>query len=146
MGVKWNKENLSKMAEYNKKWKKDNPEKAKDSANDWYERNKDHRRIRHCEISKEVSKRLFNRVLDYYGHFCYMCNSSEKLCVDHIGGDRRNGPTKSGAPLWRWLIKNNFPPGFRILCHPCNLLDGLLRKHKLFGLDGIDALHKLVRK
>ena len=29
------------------------------------------------------------------------------------------------APLQKWIIENNFPKGFQILCHNCNVAKGL---------------------
>lgn len=65
------------------------------------------------------------RVFDHYGRECACCGATEQLEVDHIGGGGQrhrdvipgNG---SGSHLYRWLIKNDFPRGFQILCRPCN--------------------------
>jgi hypothetical protein len=63
-------------------------------------------------------------VLNYYSPNnikCACCGLDDvsKLAIDHInGGGRQMG--KTSTALHRWLIKNNFPPGFRILCNNCN--------------------------
>ena len=51
------------------------------------------------------------------------------LTIDHINGDgayhTANGLKRlSGAALYTWLIKNNFPPDFQILCGNCNFSKG----------------------
>jgi seryl-tRNA synthetase len=39
-----------------------------------------------------------------------------------------------------YLIKNNFPPGFRTLCFSCNIIDGFLRNHENLKIDGMNDL------
>ena len=60
-----------------------------------------------------------------YGGHCECCGEDrfEFLAIDHIngGGGKHRKELGSGAAIPRWLIKNNFPPGFRILCHNCNM-------------------------
>lgn len=65
------------------------------------------------------------QVFGYYGEECACCGATEQLEVDHVGGggnqhrDELTG-SGSGIHLYRWLIKNDFPPGFQVLCRPCN--------------------------
>jgi hypothetical protein len=47
------------------------------------------------------------------------------LTIDHINNDgaqhrRPSGRRMKGEKLTRWLILNNFPEGFQILCWNCN--------------------------
>lgn len=76
-------------------------------------------------------QRRYNRknrklVLDHYGHKCACCGETryEFLAVDHIngGGLKHRKEVLGGATkgMSLWLIKNNFPPEFRLLCHNCN--------------------------
>ena len=47
------------------------------------------------------------------------------LCVDHVGGGgKKHGEDlkKQGITFYRWLIKNNLPEGFQVLCFNCNNL------------------------
>lgn len=75
--------------------------------------------------SKEFSVKTKLEVVDAYGRFCYCCGEGriEFLCIDHINGggtqERKNG--LRGQAFYRYLIKNNFPPGYRVLCHNCNM-------------------------
>lgn len=66
-------------------------------------------------------------VLNHYGGFCAICNQSAFvfLTIDHIGGGGRKHRLAVGNNMYRWLIKNRFPPGFRILCWNCNLASSL---------------------
>ena len=49
----------------------------------------------------------------------------EFMCIDHIDGGgkqhRQEIGSKGGRHFYRWLIKNNFPSGYRVLCHNCNM-------------------------
>lgn len=64
----------------------------------------------------------------YGGQKCACCGITdfELLSIDHIGltgADHRekiSGNRRDGRNLYYWLIKNNFPPGYRVLCHQCN--------------------------
>lgn len=71
---------------------------------------------RRRELHKEV-------VFDHYGQRCACCGVTEPvfLTVDHIGGggSAHRKITKS-IGMWGWLIRNDFPPGFQILCWNCN--------------------------
>jgi len=81
------------------------------------------------EYSKKWWREQKNRILIHYGGNppkCACCGEDkiEFLSIDHInGGGRKHRKEigKSGMPFYRWLIKNNFPNGYRVLCHNCNL-------------------------
>lgn len=73
----------------------------------------------------------------YGGPKCTCCNESEIkfLTIDHInnnGASHRKeitaGKNKnhkgSGYKLYQWLRKNDYPPGFRVLCFNCNSVRG----------------------
>lgn len=69
-------------------------------------------------------------VMHHYGAKCSCCGEerAEFLSVDHINGGGKahrliigNG----GGRIHKWLIQNNFPDGFRILCHNCNMSRGI---------------------
>jgi len=63
--------------------------------------------------------------------FCGCCGEStlEFLTLDHID-DRKNdggvrvGGDRVGQVLYAWLIRMNFPRGFRVLCYNCNCARG----------------------
>ena len=76
-------------------------------------------------------KQYKNTVYDHYGRKCVCCGETEPLflSIDHVNNDgaqwRREhfgSRTKgSGTHLYRWLIKNNFPKGFQVLCMNCQV-------------------------
>ncbi len=96
-----NKENLS---EYIKKYYKENCERIK---------------------NKRKSERKERReiVLKHFGSRCSCCGESlqEFLSIDHINNDgNKHRKIVHPSNLYKWLIKNNFPNGFQLLCHNCN--------------------------
>lgn len=118
--------------------------KNKKYLHNYYLNNKDTFEFK--EKRRKYCRRLLNKVLDYYGHQCSICENTERLCVDHIDGKNIDGKHRIGKGLWVWIIKNNFPEGFRILCKKCNTLDGFLRKHTRLGINGIDTLLQLQKE
>jgi len=52
------------------------------------------------------------------------------LAIDHLDGGgnshRKLIGSKGGASFYDWLIRNEFPPGFRVFCHNCNMAVGIL--------------------
>jgi len=70
------------------------------------------------------------RVIDHYGGVCACCGEDklEFLCMDHVNGGgnehRRELKTRGGNAIYRWLVKNNCPDDFRVLCHNCNFALG----------------------
>ena len=63
-------------------------------------------------------------VMAHYGNACECCGETEPLflTIDHVhnfGTQRRRRDNGHGI-VYRWLVRNNFPPGFRILCSNCN--------------------------
>lgn len=57
--------------------------------------------------------------------FCTCCaeKNLEFLALDHIngGGTQHRKKIGNGTRVYTWLIKNNFPSGFQVLCHNCNM-------------------------
>jgi len=133
------------------------PEKRKEQALRSYHKHRDEilkrRRKYYKEHTKEIQQkhrdkdnRLYQRILAHYGAKCKLCGATNvKFGIDHIGGIN-NGSPKCGVKLWYYLIRNNFPPEFRLLCTRCNLVDGIIRSYPLLGLKGIDELLELKRR
>ena len=109
--------------EYRKQWR----EKHKIRLQEWH-KNNDKRRAewqgwKQHERLADVKWLVFT----FYGGnppTCACCGESaiEFLCMDHIngGGEKHRKEVGAGVKLYRWLIKNNYPEGFRVLCHNCN--------------------------
>lgn len=66
-------------------------------------------------------------VIDHYSFgfkCCGVCNFSNELSlsVDHIDGGGTKHLKSIGNNICRWLIQNNYPEGFQILCMNCNTI------------------------
>ncbi len=85
-------------------------------------RNKEKLNERGRTYSKK--KRLEHKltVVERYGGSCNCCSENNVffLTVDHIGGNGRKHRMTTGGNMWRWLVRNDFPTGFQILCFNCN--------------------------
>lgn len=110
-------------------------------------------------ICKECRQNYLNRykkkygqvrkviIMEHYGGtICNCCGEKElkMLCLDHINNDGNvhreqiKGPnfktgTRTGSLMYNWIIKNNYPPLFQVLCFNCNMakhLNGGVCPHK----------------
>jgi hypothetical protein len=104
--------NLKKIKIYNKAYQKAHPEIYRDSQN-------------------KRRKAAKNACFHHYGGIspkcsCVGCDEShfEFLCLDHKdgGGNEHRAKVKMhGSNMYLWVVRNNYPPMFRILCHNCNM-------------------------
>lgn len=85
-------------------------------------RNKD--REEHNKRARDYNLQVKIKALNAYGGCkCNNCDIEdiEVLCIDHINDDGQVHRNKMGGKrMYNWLIKNNFPPGFQVLCRNCN--------------------------
>ena len=87
--------------------------------------------------TKRNQDRCREEVYDAYGGYrCNCCNETERmfLSIDHVHNDgaeeRRSGKYNGGgSAFYAWLCKNNFPPGYQVLCMNCQV-----GKHKNGGV------------
>jgi hypothetical protein len=82
---------------------------------------------------RQYRKKIRRAALDAYGGLVCSCDHNgvpcgshpeEFLGIDHINGDGVNVKYRGGKTLYAWLRKNRYPPGFRVLCHNCNMALG----------------------
>ena len=89
-----------------------------------------HREFRQ-EYNRKYQANQRRAVFAFYGGEhpeCACCGEShiELLTIDHIGGGGNSHRRQIGeGALYSWLIKNNFPNGFRVLCMNCNWSIGI---------------------
>lgn len=73
---------------------------------------------------KERNRLRRGWVLAHYGGRCACCGEAEPqfLALDHAngGGEAHRAEVGQGTKMVDWLIANDFPEGFRVLCHNCN--------------------------
>ena len=121
-------------------WRRANPEAAKAIVTRCYEKNKDK------YLPRAVERRLERRllVLSHYAGGdpkCCLCEEKhhEFLALDHIdgGGTKHHeelGDKHRGEKFYKWIIKQNFPSGYRVLCHNCNFKYGIKsQSHKILN-------------
>jgi hypothetical protein len=117
--------NKEYQREYNKRHYKENPEWYKN----YYSENKE--KIKNRAIERRNKNRLI--VLNHYSGgvaHCACCGETEFdfLTLDHINGGgtkHRTDVNKPGSEFYYWIIKNDFPEGFQILCMNCNFAKGI---------------------
>jgi len=79
------------------------------------------KQIRQRNLRVKVKK----EVIAYYSNNenkCICCgeNNIDFLCIDHINGGGNKHRKKEKSYGYSWFINNNFPSGYRVLCHNCN--------------------------
>ena len=87
---------------------------------------------RYKELSRKYSRQIRQEALNHYGGKCDCCGEDryEFLALDHINGggiQHRKQLGWSGNSIAKWLKKNNYPSGFRVLCHNCNMALGFYK-------------------
>ena len=67
------------------------------------------------------------KVLSHYSNppitpICNNCGEQDidVLCLDHIGGGGTKHTRSIGMTLYTWILQNNYPEGFQVLCANCN--------------------------
>ena len=118
--------NREKMLLKGEQYRKKYPDKIKE----YYQNNKNRFLIYNRKQSR--IKRL--EVLSYYSKGKLKCNccgemTYEFLSIDHIiGGGGKHRRLLRGRNFYLWLVKENFPKGYQVLCHNCNQAKGLYGK------------------
>lgn len=72
-------------------------------------------------------------VLQHYSNGdpkCACCGESEWkfLAIDHVNGGGKKHRSVTSSCLADWIVRNNYPDGFRVLCHNCNFARGIYGK------------------
>lgn len=112
-------------------WYLRNHERLLKKSKDYNVKHKEKKRLYDKNYQKFYSKEYFNRcrleVLIHYGGNppkCACCDESNVkfLTIDHIngGGAKQRKQVGGGFNFYRWLIRNNFPEGYQVLCFNCN--------------------------
>lgn len=82
--------------------------------------------IKHLQkYMKKYTKNIFIKVISHYSNGtmkCALCNENRVLglSIDHINGKGKEH-RKIVKHLYPWLIKNNFPEGYQVLCMNCQV-------------------------
>lgn len=125
-------------------YRKNNMDKTKIYQKNWYLNNRD-------KLLIEGRKRNLDFkiiVIKHYSNSTMQCNCCgefhiEFLQIDHIDCgkllySKNKRPHKLyGLKLYKWLIKNNFPKGYQVLCANCNFAKGAFGKCPHKTIDGV---------
>ncbi len=105
-----------------------NPEKVRAADKRQYWKDVEKSRAHNREDAKKYRGKCREEALNHYGHKCVCCGESrtEFLAIDHIyGGGLKHRRENHVCDISVWLKQNNYPLGFRLLCHNCNMARGL---------------------
>lgn len=97
----------------------------RDKYRDWQKRWDKTHPLRRKEIDRCFRLRRKQKVISHYGGQCACCGEKilDFLAIDHIdggGSQERKRLKMGGNGIYLFIIKNDFPSGFRVLCHNCN--------------------------
>ena len=97
-------------------------------------RSKSETKKRQNLLKQKRMEKKKERVLNYYSNGtnkCAICgiDTYEVLTIDHINGGGSEHKKEHFNYLYIWLIQNNLPEGFRVLCRNCNWLEYIKQKN-----------------
>ena len=119
--------NYEKSIQRVREWRNKNRETLNENRREWYKQNREQQ----IAETREWRLKLRKEVLVAYGNICACCGEDriEFLSIDHINGggnkERKKLKLSGGVSFYQYLRKNNFPKGYRVLCHNCNMARGL---------------------
>lgn len=122
---RWRKKNRERLRLWSKNYWRKHQQSYRVKARESYYRNRDSILAHH----KQSYIRDKQRVYEHYslnGIKCACCGCYDEwaLSIDHIKNngkeERREFKQGTGSSFYKWLIKNNFPDGYQVLCRNCN--------------------------
>ena len=117
---------LEEDARRSREYRKRHPDKVKNLNQNYYKKNKSIVNTKNRERYNELKKLTFSKYSPNNVIKCRICGEEllNFLTLDHIEGRQKHGhsTTFSAAKLWYNLKKNNFPPGYQVLCWNCNVI------------------------
>lgn len=72
---------------------------------------------------RDYRLRCRQKALEVYGNQCKCCGEKRKefLAIDHTAGGGTRHRKEISSDIYTWLKQQNYPVGFQILCHNCNM-------------------------
>lgn len=125
LNKKYRNKNKDKVREIYRIWRLKNLDEIKRKQREYYYKVKKPNRIEENKRIRELRKKQREKIIQYYGAKCKCCGEEkiEFLTIDHINNDGAKHRKEIGgsSKILNWIIKNNFPKDFQILCFNCNL-------------------------
>jgi hypothetical protein len=118
--------------EQNKIYYRRHPEKCKESVKRTRAKRPEYYREQRRKNVIKTRKRARQAVLEHYSNGALSCaccgeNEEEFLTIDHVEGNGGKERTAlfgrrdaGGYRFYAWLIRNNYPSGYQVLCMNCN--------------------------
>jgi len=133
--------NAERIKKYRDNYRITHPEQEQEWKDNY--RDSDKGRATRKRLSHDQYARYRHVVLQGYGGLiphCACCGEGheEFLTIDHINGDgaKQRKAGLRGIAFYLWLIRNDFPEGFRVLCMNCNFSLGMRGYCPHHGLGG----------
>ena len=124
-----------RQIEYLHAWHQENKVRRMKKFVQRYQSDKNFRLLR-AQYMRKYNLQSKLTVLQHYGGQCLCCGEKEHefLAIDHVLGEGKKHRTaigiqrgSGGVQFYRWLIRNNYPDGFRVLCHNCNMARSMFK-------------------
>lgn len=114
---------------YQKDWVDKNGGQAYQSKKnrEWYEKNSELAKQKSMARHRVLRLKALEMYSDDGNPRCKCCGEKELkfLAIDHInGGGKQHLKEIRASNIYTWAKLNNYPPGFQVLCHNCNLAKG----------------------
>jgi hypothetical protein len=112
-----------KQREMTKKYRQTHLKKCRENEEKYAQTHKKERR----DAEKRLRLRDKLKVLNHYSGDppkCACCGETKLLflTIDHMEhvGRKKREKISSGSVFYRWLVRNNYPDGYQVLCFNCN--------------------------
>lgn len=118
--LEWEKRNRTKCREYRKKFHEKHKKMENIQSIEYYKTHPE----QYAKSGRKYRMKIKFNILSHYGGECACCGETrwEFLTIDHINGNgtEHRKVVGQGTKFYRWLIKNNFPSDYQVLCMNCN--------------------------
>lgn len=139
---KWAQKNRDKINKAQRDYRRLHPKEAREWDKRYYQNHKE----TELKRRRRYARSLRLEVLVHYGGNppkCGCCDEMhiEFLSIDHIngGGNKQRKEGLYGLRLCVWLKDENYPSGYQVLCHNCNMAKGFYGECPHRRGDGIDG-------
>lgn len=131
-----------RSARWRAKWTADDKARVRKLAKEAYHAKHEQYKKKHRRWTRKRKLKIFEA---YGGPKCALCPETRIGCLhlDHVSGDGAEHRKAIGGAnaTYAWIIKNNFPAGFRVLCANCNHRQWLLKLRSSLS-DSAGARHQ----
>ncbi len=120
-----------KRNQYQREWAKKNREKVRARDREYWANLSPEKKQEIIDRHRDWRHKVKNEAIQIYGGVCACCGEKEVkfLCIDHIdGGGNQHRKTIKTRSIGEWLKTNNYPKGFQVLCHNCNMAKSIYGK------------------